>query len=913
MKFPPEFLDEIRARVALSSVIGRRVSWDARKSEPRRRHFWACCPFHGEKTASFHCEDDKGRYHCFGCRASGDHFAFLIEREGMTFPEAVAWLAGEAGLQLPRQTPQDEALERRRLSILEVLEHAAQFYERQLASDEGSKALDYLNQRGITPELRKAFRIGWAPVWRDQLLKALRALGAADDVIIEAGLAREGIASNPPSELLRGRVIFPITDARGRVVGFGGRVLIEDDKIPKYLNTPETPVYSKGRLLYNYAGAREAARETGQVIAAEGYIDAIAIAGAGLAHVVASLGTAVTETQLELLWRLADEPAICLDADEAGRKAALRLVDLALPMLKPGKSLRFVDIAGAKDPDEMIRAEEGPEAFARAVDAARPLVDVMWTDLIAKADISTPERRARFQASIASAAARIADDEVRKHYEAELAARLRAFWKEKGVKPPGLKFEKKPKDKEAGDRGGDAGGRPPDFDDEDIDDMNRTYGVVIVGQRALIVMDSALDREATIERVRFMNVDAFRLWLANRRSFVHGRYHGHADLWLESPRRRQYRCIEFKPAPPGVDETSEGCFNLFRGFDVEPKANPDLAAAWLDHVRENIAGGDERLYEWIVSWFAWMVQRPRQRLGVSLVLRGGEGAGKTLTGKIVGSLFPANYFLIDDPRYLVGQFNAHLGSCLFLQADESFWAGDKQAQGRLQGLITSDFQMIEYKGVDPVRLPNYVSLMISSNEDWVVPVRLRGRRFAVIDVTARKLQDHKYFADLVRLYERPEARAALLHELVHWKIHEMDLRKVPSTEALWTQKMRSMDGFTSWLHEFLVEGGLSPGAAWPDWVECADMHSHYVRRCERLGIRHPLGRENFGTTLHKMMPGMKRARKSSDRRYAYVLPSLEEARRAFEQEVDYQVDWGGDLVVTVMQAPPHRDPLEAPP
>lgn len=422
--------------------------------------------------------------------------------------------------------------------------------------------------------------------------------------------------------------------------------------------------------------------------------------------------------------------------------------------------------------------------------------------------------------------------------------------------------------------------------------MNDRYAVVMTGQRAAILIDGLDEVGVATERVRFFSIDGFKIWLANRRALRRGRWTSHADIWLEHPHRRQYRGIEFTPAPPGETAASAGFFNLWRGFDVAPKHAPALSAPWFDHVRDNVAGGDDTLYEWVVSWFAWIVQKPRQRLGVSLALRGGQGVGKTITGKIFGALFPANYFLIDEPRYLTGQFNAHLASCLFLQADEGFWAGDKQAEGRLKGLITGDFQMIEYKGVDPVRLPNYVSLMISSNEEWVVPAGLRERRFAVIDVNPAKIQDHTYFAALDTCYSKPEARASLLWELLHWKIDEKALRKVPSTEALWTQKLRSFDSYTGWLLELLGEGALVPGADWPPYVECGDLHAHYLKRCERLGMRHPLSRDSFGIRLHRTLPDVRRAQKNG-RRWCYLLPGLEVARAAFCRDVDYSVDWVG--------------------
>ena len=302
----------------------------------------------------------------------------------------------------------------------------------------------------------------------------------------------------------------------------------------------------------------------------------------------------------------------------------------------------------------------------------------------------------------------------------------------------------------------------------------------------------------------------------------------------------------------------------------------------------DLEGGE--FYDWIVSWFAFMVQHPRQRLGKALVLRGGQGVGKTITGKIVGSLFQANHFLVDDPRYVVGQFNHYFASCLFLQVDEGFWAGDKQAEGRLKGLITSEFQMIEYKGVDPIRLPNYVSVMVSSNEEWVVPAGPRERRFAVFDVGSTKIQDQKYFAALDACYREPAARAALLYELANWKIDEKALRRVPSTEALWHQKLRSFDSYQGWLAGLLIEGGLGHGADWPEFLECADLHANYLKRCERLGLRHPLSPDSFGIRLRKTMPGVKRAQRNG-RKWCYLLPTLEAARERFAQDVDYEVPW----------------------
>jgi DNA primase catalytic core len=900
MSFPDSFLDEIKLRLPISQVIGRSVSWDAHKGNKAKGDYWACCPFHGEKTPSFHCDDGKGYYHCFGCKASGDHFRFLMEKQGLSFPEAVEQLAREAGLPMPTFSPEEAAREKLRGSLFECCAEAAKIFAANLASDAGTAARAYLESRGVSKEQAMQFRLGYAKNSRSSLFEALRAKGFSEDAIIAAGLAKDPVGSNLPADRFWNRLIFPIGDARGRIVGFGGRALTADQE-PRYLNSPEGPLFDKSRLLYNLARSRET--EGSDLILCEGYLDAMAFDRDGVTRVVAPMGTAITAEQLMACWKLSDEPALCLDGDEAGQKAAARAMATALPLLKPGKSLSFVTLPKDKDPDDLLR-ERGTGALKKALEIREPLIDRLWASLIARADVATPERKAKFQQGVIDAAANISDASVRKQYEAELTTRLAAFWKEKGVKPVKPAFEKKPKGEEPPDDGGKTAG--PKFGPEDIEAMNQHYAVVIMGQRAAILLDGKDDVGNAIERVRFMNVDAFRLWLANKRAFHHGRWGSHADIWLEDKGRRQFRGLEFTPAPPGQSDSRDGFFNLWRGFDVEPRKNIDLAAPWLNHVLENIASNDSTTYDWVVSWFAWMVQHPRTRIGTSLALRGGMGTGKTITGKIVGSLFPAHYFLIDEPRYLTGQFNSHLATTLLLQVDEGFWAGDKLAEGRLKGLITSEFQMIEYKGIDPVRMPNYVSLLISSNDDWVVPAGLRERRFTVLDMNPKRMQDLKYFAALDACYRAPEARAALLWELAHWKIDEKALRTVPATEGLWMQKLRSFDSYHSWLLEFLVEGGFGNGAEWPEYIECHDLHTNYLKRCEKLGLRHPLNSVAFGIKFRKTLPEVLRGQKS--KRWCYVLPGLEAARQTFMREVDYRIDWTGvgEIVVSNEQ---EADPM----
>jgi DNA primase len=426
VQFPPSFLDEIRDRVSLSAVVGRAVQWDRRKTQAGRGDFWACCPFHTEKTPSFHADDRKGFYHCFGCKASGDVFTFLVEKEGLSFPEAVERLAAEAGLALPQPGPQEEARAAERASLYDVMELAAKFFEAALSGSEGMAARTYLAGRGVDDEIVRTFRIGFAPDSRYALKVHLGEAGISPEHMAEAGLVITGEDVAVAYDRFRNRIVFPIRDGRGRVIAFGGRAMSSDAQA-KYLNSPDTALFHKGDVLYNIDLARGPAHKHGTLVAVEGYMDVIALARAGIGNAVAPLGTALTGNQLALLWRLAAEPILCFDGDEAGRKAAYRALDLALPLLKPGHSLRFAFMPAGVDPDDLLR-DEGPAALTDALAAAAPLVEVLWRRALDLNDRSTPERRARFEADVRAAAGVIADPKVRSHYLAELSDRLYGLW-----------------------------------------------------------------------------------------------------------------------------------------------------------------------------------------------------------------------------------------------------------------------------------------------------------------------------------------------------------------------------------------------------------------------------------------------------------------------------------------------------
>lgn len=418
MRFPPSLLDEIRARLPVSEVVGRRV----RLRRQGLEHI-GLSPFNREKTPSFTVSDQKGFYHCFSSGKHGDIFRFLMETEGVTFPEAVERLAREAGVPMPAPDPQAMERERQRTGLIDVVEAAAAFFEQALAGREGAAARDYLARRGVSPELRQRFRLGYAPPGRHTLKEHLAGRGITTDDMARAGLVVAAPDIAVPFDRFRDRLIFPIADLRGRVIAFGARAL-QADQQPKYLNSPETELFHKGAVLFNLAAARRAAHDKGTVIVAEGYMDVIALAGAGFANAVAPLGTALTEEQLALLWRMTDEPVMCMDGDAAGRRAAYRLVDVALPALKPGKSLRFALLPDGQDPDDLVR-EAGPAAMEDVLARARPLSDLLWLREAEAGPLDTPERRAAFEARLRALVARIADTRVRRHYETSVFERLR--------------------------------------------------------------------------------------------------------------------------------------------------------------------------------------------------------------------------------------------------------------------------------------------------------------------------------------------------------------------------------------------------------------------------------------------------------------------------------------------------------
>jgi DNA primase len=417
MRFSPSFLDEIRARVPVSEVVRQKV-----KLKKEGREWRGLSPFNAEKTPSFYVNDQKGFFHDFSSGKHGDGFAFLMETEGLSFPEAVERLAGLAGLPMPVETPEEREQDARRATLGDALEWAAEFFTKQLAAPAGREARAYLDRRQVSAASREKFRLGFATAERHALRDYLAGKGVSVETMIEAGLLIHGEDIAVPFDRFRNRVMFPICDRAGRVIAFGGRAL-EADAQAKYLNSPETPLFHKGGTLYNLHNARKPAHEAGNVIAVEGYMDVIALTAAGFPQAVAPLGTALTADQCQLLWRLSEEPILCFDGDKAGLKAAYRAVDTALPLLGPGRTLRFVLLPDGQDPDELLRAG-GPTAVAQALDRPLPLVDILWVRETQGAPLDTPERRAGLERRLREIAGQIGDETLRRHYAQELSDRL---------------------------------------------------------------------------------------------------------------------------------------------------------------------------------------------------------------------------------------------------------------------------------------------------------------------------------------------------------------------------------------------------------------------------------------------------------------------------------------------------------
>lgn len=418
MAITPQWKDELRARITLSSLVQRSV-----KLTRAGREWKGCCPFHEEKTPSFYVNDQKQFYHCFGCGAHGDAISWMVDHAGLQFMDAIKELAAAAGMEVPAPDPVQAKKAEARASLIDVTEAAQKFFVTSLAGPSGGAAREYLLRRGFSPQVMAEFGFGWAPDDRQALPRALQQFG--EDMLEAAGM-RAANEQGERYDRFRGRVMLPIQDARGRVIAFGGRILDKKDGVAKYLNSPDTELFDKGRTLYNLHRAAPAARQSGRVVVVEGYMDVIALANAGIADAVAPLGTALTEMQLEMLWRMVEVPVLCFDGDAAGQRAAMRAIARALPMLAPMRSLGIVRLPAGLDPDDLIKAQ-GPAAMERLLSEPASLIETLWTFERDAQPLATPEAKAGLKARLMAHVDTIADPEIKSLYRRELGDRFSAF------------------------------------------------------------------------------------------------------------------------------------------------------------------------------------------------------------------------------------------------------------------------------------------------------------------------------------------------------------------------------------------------------------------------------------------------------------------------------------------------------
>lgn len=433
----------------------------------------------------------------------------------------------------------------------------------------------------------------------------------------------------------------------------------------------------------------------------------------------------------------------------------------------------------------------------------------------------------------------------------------------------------------------------------DVDKINQSYALAVWGGKTVVVNEQPTG--PVNDRVRVMSFESMSLWFGNKYTEAPGpdgkiRTVNWAKAWHSHPRRRSYAGVEFFPNPDGAKSTPE-YLNFWRGFEVTPSAS-GAYPTFHDHLLNNICDGDIELFKYVFGWMAHIVQKPRERLGTAIVLRGRRGTGKSKMGEVLGSLFPSHYFQVDDARYVTGQFNAYMSGCLLLQADEAVWAGDKAAEGRLKGLITSETQMIESKGVDPIRMKNNVRLIMTSNEGWVVPAGMDERRFVVLDVNPRCAQNRTYFAEMDDELNAG-GRERLLYDLQTFDLSQVDLWQLPQTDALLEQKLRSLDPIDDFWFNRLHECD-----EWHQTVIADDLYNEYVQSSSRIGVGRKRSPADFGKRLAQLVPALKKPRPTIEingekkRRWCYLLPSLDDCRAAFDELVGQPVKW---------PAPPSRE------
>jgi hypothetical protein len=474
----------------------------------------------------------------------------------------------------------------------------------------------------------------------------------------------------------------------------------------------------------------------------------------------------------------------------------------------------------------------------------------------------------------------------------------------------GLETETKAREAEPDDRDDDTDDNPPQKQSANaqVVKLNETYALVIVGDKTVIMKNVGSE-------INFLTVSAFEQWHANRHVRCNDKKVSLGKYWLTHPQRRQYEGITFSPAAGAPARH----FNLWRGFSVEPKQGD--CSKFLAHIKDNVCRGDTAMCNWVIGWFAQIVQRPDKKMGTSLVLRGKQGTGKTKVGEVFGSLLGPHYVAVSDPRYITGRFNSHLVACLLLHADEAFWAGDHAAEGKLKDLVTGDTQWIEFKGKEPISIRNFVRLCVCGNPDWLVPAGFDERRFAIFDVGEDKMQDKKYFAAIDDEMDNG-GREALLHHLLIFDLTNIDLRTIPKTEALFEQQVSSLTSEQSWWLDTLMRGELPWGCELPGACPTNRLFDRYITRATRQGARRRAIETQLGGFLRKHVPKLERSRsfykrwndtrhKMVDQRgWVYDFPPLKDCRAAFAAKMGADIKWNDGDDDWELEPPP--DPNDNP-
>ncbi len=868
--------EEIRTFADIVQVIGEHVQLKKAGAQ-----FTGLCPFHREKTPSFKVFPQTQTFKCFGCGESGDVFAFVMKQQHLSFPEAMQELAARFGVELLSPQPTEAA---RRRDILHQInaEAAKLFHEHLTGSPEGEAARQYLARRGVPQEAVAGWQLGYAPDGWDFLGSRLAAQFGVE-AVEQAGLIVRRSSGEGFYDRFRSRVMFPIMDAGGKVCGFSGRVL--GDEQPKYLNSAESPAFKKGSLLFGLHQHGQAIRQDSRAVIVEGNFDLLTLAANGIGNTVAPLGTALTAEQVRLLRSCCPEAVLLFDGDEAGMKAAKRAVPLFLAEGMEGKAAL---LPAGHDPDSFVR-EQGAEAVQELIGTAQPLPEFVFAALV-KEHGQTLDGKSKIMEELAELVRLIPSRAKKELTAAHWAGQL-------GIRPE-LLLETEEQGEAAKDEPDMPPTEYPAATLRQLQELNEQHAACRLSGKFRVLYER-YNEEMSCNSVEFMDKHSFADFFANRKCLVYDadgkrRQAKLIKTWMEWEGRRSYDSVVFAPDSK-VAPTS---YNLFRGFAVKPR--PGDWSFLRQHILEGLCNGNEQYYKYLISWMARIIQNPGgKRPGVAVVLRGGKGIGKGTLANCFGKLFGEHFVPVSSNKGLTGDFNMHLAKALLVFADEAVWGGDKHMEGRLKAVITEPSLDFEPKGVDKTTMKNHVNLIMASNEEWAVPASEDERRFFVLDIERKPYMTHDFWAKLYAQMENG-GYEAMMHDLLQWDCSAVNLRDVPQTEGLIRQKMETMPPVTEFLHHILDRGFIlsNPETGGPKpsqlkegnnsddcWLNEAFKHEieHEFQKVFMAGRRHPVRNNSFWQQLKKFWPDIKEHQKPLDgkRRRTIAVPELLELQKMF--------------------------------